>query len=54
MGAHARLSPSGTHKWMTCVAAPALEDGCPDTSSKFADEGTALHALSEMALVEDK
>ena len=54
MGAHARLSPSGAHKWMTCVAAPALEDGCPDTSSKFADEGTAAHDVASMALLEDK
>lgn len=54
MGAHARLSPSGAHRWMVCAASPALEFGFPDTSSKHADEGTAAHELASMCLLANK
>lgn len=52
--AHATLSPSGAERWSTCPASVQLEAGYPDTSSAHADEGTAAHAVAEMALREGK
>lgn len=40
---HAKLSPSGAHRWMACPASVKLEDGMPNTSSAAADEGTLAH-----------
>ena len=37
---HAKMSPSGAHRWMRCPASLLLEQTLPDTSSKYADEGT--------------
>lgn len=51
---HAMLSPSGTHKWMTCTGSIAMEQGQPDDSSEYADEGTAAHSLAAMCLEEDQ
>lgn len=48
--AHAKLSPSGAHRWIRCPGSVALESGMPDTSSSYADEGTAAHELASMAL----
>lgn len=52
--AHALLSPSSAVRWMTCPGSVALTKDMPDTSSKFADEGTLAHALAERALRDGK
>lgn len=49
---HARLSPSGADKWMQCPGSLVMEAGIPDTSSDFADEGTAAHELAGWCLTE--
>jgi hypothetical protein len=46
MSEHAKLSPSSAHRWMACPASLLLESTRPDTSSVFADEGTAAHFLA--------
>lgn len=50
---HARLSPSGAKRWMTCPGSIALSQGIPDTSSPFADEGTAAHTLADHCFEKD-
>lgn len=44
------LRPSGGPKWMTCAASPLLERDEPDSSSEYADEGTAAHYLAATCL----
>jgi len=45
--AHARLAPSAAHRWLNCPGSVAASVGIPETSSRFADEGTAAHTLVE-------
>jgi hypothetical protein len=49
---HAKLSPSSAHRWLNCAASVAKQDGAPDESSEFADEGTAAHMLASIRLTE--
>lgn len=49
--AHALLSPSSAHRWMHCIGSVNLEKRCPDTSSSFAEEGTAAHELAAECLL---
>lgn len=48
--AHARLSPSGAERWANCPGSVALEDGLPEQSSKYADEGTQAHEWAALIL----
>jgi hypothetical protein len=49
-GLHAKLSPSGAHRWMRCPASPALEAPYPNDSSPYAAEGTLAHLLASEEL----
>jgi hypothetical protein len=51
MSIHAKLSASGAHRWLACPGSVKAEDGIPDTTSTFAQEGTAAHELGEISLV---
>jgi hypothetical protein len=46
MSAHAKLSPSGAHRWMRCPGSVALEAPFPDNSNRYSAEGTLAHDLA--------
>ena len=47
---HAKYSPSAAHRWIKCTASLALHGDAPNTSSKYANEGTAAHELAALCL----
>jgi hypothetical protein len=49
--AHAKLSASGSEKWMTCTPSARMEEQYPDEGSEFAREGTFAHAVFEQELL---
>ncbi len=49
--AHAKLSASGSKKWLTCTPSAHLEDQFPDEGSEYASEGTFAHEVFEAELV---
>jgi hypothetical protein len=51
MTAHAKLSASGSARWLNCPGSVNAEKGIKDKSSFFAAEGTAAHALAEHCLI---
>lgn len=53
MGEHARLSPSGSKRWMACPGSITLEAAFPNTSSTYADDGTACHSVAADCLTSD-
>lgn len=51
---HAKFSPSGAHKWMACPGSLTLEQDIPNTSSNYADEGTAAHEVAAWCLSQNR
>lgn len=49
--AHALLSASGAERWMNCTASARLEEGLPDRTSSYAEEGTLAHSIGELGLM---
>jgi hypothetical protein len=49
--AHAKLSASGSEKWMTCTPSARMEEAFQDEGSEFAREGTFAHAVFEQQLL---
>jgi len=54
MAKHAVLSASGAHRWLACPGSIRLCEGLPKTSSTYAEEGTAAHAVAELCLRTDQ
>jgi hypothetical protein len=50
MSDHALLSASSSHKWLHCTPSARLEEQFENTTSVYASEGTAAHALAEHKL----
>lgn len=50
MAAHAKLSASGSKRWMECPKSVALEEYFPEETSPFAEEGTKAHSFAEKIL----
>lgn len=48
--AHALLSASGAHRWMTCTPSARLEENFPSKQTEYTLEGTLAHALAELKL----
>ena len=47
---HSIYSPSKAHRYMVCPGSVALEETCEDSTSVYAQEGTAAHDLAEQVL----
>ena len=45
---HALLSASAASRWLTCTAAPRFEEGLPESTSTYAEEGRLAHAIAEL------
>lgn len=45
---HALLSASSASRWLVCTAAPRFEEGLPESTSTYAEEGRLAHAIAEL------
>lgn len=52
--AHSKYSASAFEAAMLCPGKPVMERGLPDSSSEYADEGTAAHTLLDWCLKGNK
>ena len=48
-GWHATFSPSSAERWINCPGSVALTRDLPESTSRYADEGTAAHILASRA-----
>lgn len=51
---HAKLSASGSSRWLNCPGSVKAEEGFTDKGSAFAFEGTCAHELAELALTNNQ
>lgn len=49
-GEHAKLSASGSKRWLACPGSIVLEALYPEEDTSYAAEGTRAHALAEITL----
>jgi hypothetical protein len=47
---HAKLSASGSSKWLNCAGSVEAESKIPNKQSVYAEEGTLAHELADMCL----
>lgn len=47
---HAKLSASGSSRWLACTGSVKAESTLPNTTTTFAMEGTTAHALADLCL----
>lgn len=47
---HAKLSASGSSRWINCPGSIVLEREFPSSTSEYAEEGTLAHAVAELKL----
>lgn len=50
---HAKLSASGSERWINCAGSYNAEKGLPNVSNKYADEGTLAHEIAAKCLEND-
>jgi len=48
--AHSKLGPSAASRWLACTGSVALSAPYPNTTSEYAEEGTAAHNLVDAIL----
>jgi len=48
---HALLSASSASRWLVCTAAPRFEEGMPESTSNYAEEGRLAHAIAELKVL---
>ena len=48
---HALLSASSASRWLPCTAAPRFEEGLPESTSTYAEEGRLAHAIAELKVL---
>jgi hypothetical protein len=48
--AHAKLSASGSTKWLNCPGSVNAEVDYPDSTNQYAEEGTLAHELADLCL----
>lgn len=47
---HAKFSASGAHRWIRCPGSIHMEEGVPDRSSSYAEEGTVAHEVAAQSM----
>lgn len=45
---HALLSASSANRWLMCTASARFEEGLPESTSSYAEEGRLAHAIAEL------